>query len=42
MAQKKTGEAKRRRTGEGWVDKRSRRGNWGDKPSQERRSGDER
>lgn len=37
----KTGEAKRKKTIQEWVEKRSRKGNWGDKRSQER-SGDER
>ncbi|KAA8585785.1 hypothetical protein FQN60_007354, partial [Etheostoma spectabile] len=39
---KKTKEAKRQETREEWVEQRSRKDNWGDKGSQERRSGDER
>lgn len=39
--QKKTSEAERHKTRQGWVEKRSRKGNWGDKRSQER-CGDER
>lgn len=42
VTQKKTREAKRQQTREEWVDERSRKGNWGDKRSQERRSRDER
>lgn len=42
VTQKKTREAKRRQTKEELVAERSRKGNWGDKSSQERRSGDER
>lgn len=42
VTQKKTREAKRQETREEWVEQRSRKGNWGDKGSQERRSGDER
>lgn len=41
VTQKETRDAKRQETREDGVEQRSRKGNWGDKKSQERTSGDE-